>query len=130
MHLHNLLTIRNEMKPIKRDLYSKRIQPFINKGVIKVLTGQRRVGKSYILRQLMNEIENQHPKANIIYINKVRGLKKFEIGEKYYFEDLGLRNCKQHLDFSTDINKLIENVVYQYLKVLNYQVYVGKMGDL
>jgi predicted AAA+ superfamily ATPase len=72
----------------------------------------------------------------IVYlINKVqrmnvKGLKKFEIGEKYYFEDLGLRNCKQHLDYSTDINKLMENAVFQHLKMLNYQVYVGKMGDL
>lgn len=55
--------------------------------------------------------------SNAYLINKVqrmnvKGLKKFEIGEKYYFEDLGLRNCKQHLDYSTDINKLMENAVF------------------
>ncbi len=328
------------MKLINRSLYSGRIQPFINKGVIKVLTGQRRVGKSYVLLQLMNEIESRNPNANVIYINKeqqefrsiktdedlfeyiqgrlvqhaenylfideiqdienfenalrslqadescdifctgsnakmmsgelstylsgryvefrihslsyveflefhqledddtslrkfltygglphlsrlqltdeiafeylknvystillkdvvarekirnvdfletltdyladnvgnlfsannihkflksqridisvnlivnylkalsnayiinkvqrmeVKGLKKFEIGEKYYFEDLGLRNCKQHLEFASDINKLMENAVFQHLQVLNYQVYVGRLGDL
>lgn len=73
--------------------------------------------------------------SNAYVVNKVqrmdvKGLKKFEIGEKYYFEDLGLRNCKQHLEFVTDINKLMENAVFQHLRVLNYQVYVGKMGDL
>lgn len=327
------------MKFIDRKLYSNRIRPFIDKGVIKVLTGQRRVGKSYILLQLMNEIKNENPDANIIYINKeqeefrsiktdedladyvqnklslgknylfideiqdiehfentlrslqakdqydifitgsnakmlsselstylsgryvefrihslsyseflefhklednddtlrkfltygglphlsrlelsnevafeylknvystillkdvvsrenirnvdfletlsdylvdnvgslfsannihkflksqrveisvnliinylkalsnaylinkvqridVKGLKKFEIGDKYYFEDLGLRNCKQHLEFANDIGKLMENAVYQHLKTQNYQVYVGKLGDL
>lgn len=328
------------MKLISRSLYSGRIQPFINKGVIKVLTGQRRVGKSYVLLQLMNEIESRNPNANVIYINKeqqefrsiktdedlfeyiqgrlvqhaenylfideiqdienfenalrslqadescdifctgsnakmmsgelstylsgryvefrihslsyveflefhqledddtslrkfltygglphlsrlqltdeiafeylknvystillkdvvarenirnvdfletltdyladnvgnlfsansihkflksqrvnisvnlivnylkalskayiinkvqrmeVKGLKKFEIGEKYYFEDLGLRNCKQHLEFASDINKLMENAVFHHLRVLNYQVYVGKLDDL
>jgi predicted AAA+ superfamily ATPase len=40
----------------KRDLYLKRIAPFIGKPVIKVLTGMRRVGKSYLLRQLRDEL--------------------------------------------------------------------------
>ena len=31
---------------IKRDTYIARIKPFINKNLIKALTGQRRVGKS------------------------------------------------------------------------------------
>ncbi len=33
------------MKIIGRPVYSKRIKPFTDKGIIKVLTGQRRVGK-------------------------------------------------------------------------------------
>ena len=73
--------------------------------------------------------------SNAYIINKVqridvKGLKKFEIGDKYYFEDLGLRNCRQHLEFTTDISKLMENVVYQHLRSQNYQVYVGKMNNL
>ncbi|MDR0961726.1 MAG: hypothetical protein LBM62_04100 [Mediterranea sp.] len=32
----------------KRDSYIKRIAPFMRKSLIKVLTGQRRVGKSYM----------------------------------------------------------------------------------
>lgn len=39
------------------------------------LTGQRRVGKSYILRQLAAEIKAKNADANIIYINKEK--KKF-----------------------------------------------------
>jgi predicted AAA+ superfamily ATPase len=72
--------------------------------------------------------------SNAYIINKVqridvRGLKKFEIGEKYFFEDLGLRNCKQHLEFSQNINKLMENAVYQHLRINDYQVYVGKLYE-
>lgn len=55
---------------IKRPIYTEKIKPFINKQLIKVLTGQRRVGKSFILLQLMDEINSMHPEANIIYIDK------------------------------------------------------------
>jgi predicted AAA+ superfamily ATPase len=55
---------------IPRPVYTSRIAPFINKEIIKVISGQRRVGKSYILFQLINEIKQQNPEANIIYINK------------------------------------------------------------
>ena len=73
--------------------------------------------------------------SNAYIINKtqrldVQGLKKFEIGEKYYFEDLGLRNCMHRLDFGRDINKLMENSVYQHLRILGYDVYVGKLNNL
>jgi uncharacterized protein len=36
---------------IERKVYTDRIEPFIRKP-LKVLTGQRRVGKSYILYQI------------------------------------------------------------------------------
>ncbi len=54
----------------RRDHYLQRISPFIGKSLIKVLTGQRRVGKSYLLYQLMKEIGEKDPDTNIIYINK------------------------------------------------------------
>ena len=57
------------MEIIARPLYSRRIKSFIGKGIIKVLTGQRRVGKSYIMLQLMEEIRQETSNANIIYIN-------------------------------------------------------------
>ena len=60
----------------------------------------------------------------------VNGLKKFEIGEKYYFEDIGLRNCQQNIDLSRDIHKLMENAIYQHLKILGYEVYIGQLDKL
>ena len=52
-----------------RPYYTEKIKPFLGKQIIKVLTGQRRVGKSYIMYQLMDFIKESNPKANIIYIN-------------------------------------------------------------
>ncbi len=73
--------------------------------------------------------------SNAYIVHKVQrfdinGLKKFGIGEKYYFEDLGLRNCQQNIDLSRDIHKLMENAIYHHLKLLGYEVYVGQMDKL
>jgi len=57
------------MKLVNRSIYVERVKPFINKAVIKVLTGQRRVGKSFILLQLMEYIRTQDANSNIIYLN-------------------------------------------------------------
>lgn len=54
----------------QRSTYVERIIPFIRKSLVKVLVGHRRVGKSYILYQLMEKIKQDEPDANIIYINK------------------------------------------------------------
>lgn len=64
-----LLNTMNKMKIINRPIYTARITPFIGKGIIKVLTGQRRVGKSYILMQLMAEIKATSPTSNFVFIN-------------------------------------------------------------
>ncbi len=55
---------------IDRPAYTNRIMPFVGKNIIKVLTGQRRVGKSCILCQLQNHVEATVPNANAISINK------------------------------------------------------------
>jgi predicted AAA+ superfamily ATPase len=55
---------------IPRNLYFNQIEPYIGSGLIKVITGQRRIGKSYVLLQVMEEIVKRYPDARIIYINK------------------------------------------------------------
>ena len=59
----------------------------------------------------------------------VVGLKIFEVGEKYYFEDLGLRNTIRGFNVANDIHKLMENAVYLHLAQSGYTVHVGKLGD-
>lgn len=53
----------------ERPHYIDRVKPFMEKNIIKVFTGQRRVGKSYLLFQLMQLIKNVDGIA-ILYINK------------------------------------------------------------
>ena len=68
---------------LKRDEYIKKIVPFIDKDVIKVLTGIRRSGKSVMLKLLMEKLKNRGINENqFIYINfenlKYRKLKNYE----------------------------------------------------
>ncbi len=71
-------------KYIKRPQYLDKIKPFIDKEVIKVIVGQRRVGKSYLLFQVMDLIKKLHPTANIIYLNK----ESLEFEEVKNYQDL------------------------------------------
>lgn len=58
------------MKVYTRQNYLNKIRPFIGKQLIKVLTGQRSVGKSYLLLQLVELVKEQFHNAHIIYIDK------------------------------------------------------------
>lgn len=57
-------------KYIKRKYYIEKIKPYFNKDIIKVIVGQRRVGKSYFLHQIKNEIQKANKNVNVIFINK------------------------------------------------------------
>ena len=53
-----------------RENYLKKIRPFYNQNLIKVITGIRRCGKSVILKQIINElVESGIKEENIIYVN-------------------------------------------------------------
>ena len=55
---------------IKREIYLKRIRPFYESEMVKVITGIRRCGKSTIMRQIIEEIQdNGVEEDHIIYIN-------------------------------------------------------------
>lgn len=58
------------MKVFKRDIYLQKIIPFIDKQLIKVLIGQRRVGKSFMLKQIHDFIREKKTDANVIFIDK------------------------------------------------------------
>ena len=58
----------------------------------------------------------------------IQGKKVFEVGEKYYFNDVGIRNAVA--GFSPfDLGQIIENVIFLHLKILGYSVLVGKNGE-
>jgi predicted AAA+ superfamily ATPase len=55
-----------------RSYYLKKILPFTGNRVIKVITGQRRSGKSYVMRQMISALMRDHiiEPRQILYINK------------------------------------------------------------
>lgn len=54
-----------------RTIYTEKIGQYVGNKLVKVLVGQRRAGKSYILRQIASTlISNGVNRANIFYINK------------------------------------------------------------
>ena len=55
---------------IKRNRYIDAMLPYVDKQIIKVITGQRRVGKSYLLFQMIQQIQESKANPHIIYINK------------------------------------------------------------
>lgn len=87
---------------LKRREYIKKIIPFIDKDVIKVLTGIRRSGKSVMLKLIMEELKNRKiDEKQFIYIN---------------FENLknrNLRNCEKLYDFI--LNKITEKYKDYYI---------------
>lgn len=67
-----------------REKYLKKIRPFYDSDIIKVITGIRRCGKSFILKAIMNElIDRGIPKKQIIYIPlDRRGYKNIKTSEE------------------------------------------------
>ena len=71
---------------------------------------------------------------NAYFIKKVQrydiiGKKHFEINDKYFFSDLGLKHSL--IPFKADeIGKVFENLVYNHLYNKGYEIYVGKLKDM
>lgn len=55
---------------IRREYYLNKVRQVLNKPLIKVLLGMRRVGKSTLLKQIMEElVENGIPESQMIFMN-------------------------------------------------------------
>ena len=57
----------------------------------------------------------------------IHGKRIFENNDKFYFEDNGVRNAIAGGTREGDIEKVIENIIYEHLIRLGYQVYVGQL---
>ena len=84
------------MNIVSRNWYLQEIEKYFRKDTIIILTGQRRVGKSYILRMFRDRLATQES-TNVIYIDK----------EKKAFDTI-----KHYTDLNAYIEaNLVENVV-------------------
>lgn len=57
------------MKTIKRETYLSVLRKYYDVDLIKVLTGVRRCGKSFLLKQIMEELLERNPADHILYVN-------------------------------------------------------------
>jgi len=89
--------------------YADKIFTYTGNRLIKVLIGQRRTGKSYILRQLANKlIENGINRKNILYINKE--YTDFDFISNYTDLDNFVKFYKKQLDVSGKICLFIDEI--------------------
>ncbi len=83
------------MSAILRQSYLEKIERFLGKDTIIILTGQRRIGKSYILRLFRDKV-SQDERANVIYIDK----------EKNEFDDIQTyKDLNAYIDARRDRSK-------------------------
>lgn len=81
---------------IKRTIYLNKIEPFIDKDIIKIITGIRRSGKSVLLQQIQTELVKRGKKqANFIYMN---------------FENLQYEALLDYRDLNQELVKRIEQI--------------------
>ncbi len=89
------------MQSQKRDLYLKKIKPYIDQPeLIKVITGMRRSGKSYFLRQIIDLIKEANKKAQILFIDK---------------ESLDFADIKDYLSLNNYVKKNLNTKSKTYL---------------
>jgi hypothetical protein len=66
--------------------------------------------------------------ANRVRAEDVTGKRLLETGDKYYFDDLGMRSAARGFD-QRDIGKIIENAVYLKLAGDGWDIRSGRVGD-
>ena len=111
-----------------REKYLNRIRPFYDSDIIKVITGIRRCGKSFILRSIMNELlERGIEEKQIIYIPlDRRGYKNIKTPEELELkiESMLGKEDKYYL-FIDEVQNVFgfESVVHAYAKE-GYSIFI------
>ena len=88
-------------------------------------SNKNKVSKNLILKYL-KAITDAFLVHNVTRYN-LHGKKLLESNDKYYFGDVGLRNYIVGGRRANDIEKIVENLVYQHLLRLGYKVTVGQI---
>ena len=88
-------------------------------------------GESVTAMAIINYIKYLTDAYIIHKVNRfdIHGKRVFESNQKYYFEDHGIRNALVGGSREGDIERIIENVVYNHLVRLGFEVAVGQLGQ-
>ncbi len=115
---------------IIREYYLEKIDCYINKPIIKVITGMRRVGKSYFIRQIIDHLQTKGiENKQILSINKesldfdfIKSYQDLNIYIKEYF-----KNCtKKRFLFIDEIQEieLWEKTIGSLFAEDRYDIYI------
>lgn len=99
------------MEPVFiREKYLKEVKPYIGKNIIKVLTGLRRVGKTTILKQIMDMVRQEDKNAHTIYINKEQNdFRHIKVAEDLFqYVNSKLSESKKNYVFIDEIQEIEE----------------------
>jgi len=128
------------MKNIKREKYLNQIRPFYNQQLIKVLTGQRRVGKSFILKQIADELKLNNKDNNLIYIDKELHKFKFIQNDEHLIAYVKQNSKPQHnvllideiqeiREFERALRSLLSEEIYDiYCTGSNSHIFSGELA--
>ncbi|MFA6090880.1 MAG: ATP-binding protein [Candidatus Gracilibacteria bacterium] len=107
----------------------------------------KNVGSIFSANSISNFLKNQKISLNtniiLEYLNHtktaflinevprydIKGKKIFEVRNKYYYTDIGIRNAILNGYNITDISGILENVVFMNLKSKGWSIMVGEIGD-
>jgi predicted AAA+ superfamily ATPase len=99
-------------------------KPISATSIVKYLKSQRVDSSINVIINYLDYLCN----AFIIHrVNRydIHGKRLFEVNDKYYFEDIGIRNSLVQGGLAQSMEKVIENAVYLHLIRLGYNVTVG-----
>ena len=109
----------------ERKQYLEKITKLIDTRLVKVLVGQRRVGKSYLLRQIMNYLttnKNVNPK-NLFFVNK----------EFIAFDDIQTASDLEELFAYYRTQLQVEGKIYLFLdevqSIENWETFVNSYSQ-
>lgn len=86
---------------IKRELYLNQIRRLIDKNPIKIITGVRRSGKTYLLKSTQEELKNRGISAENIFLISFESMKYNKI-----------ENFKQLDEYIIDLTKNVKGKIY------------------
>ena len=91
-------------------------------------SNESEVSKNLILKY-MKAIDEAYLATAVSRYN-IHGKKLLETNDKFYFGDVGIRNFITGGRRADDIEKIVENLVYQHMVRLGYEVKIGQLYSM
>lgn len=114
------------LKTLIRFLSDNVGKQFSARSISNFLKGQRTEASTNIILSYLDYLCNAYIVDRVERYN-IHGKRILDFDDKFYFEDLGIRNAIIGGNRQFDIEKVMENVVYKHLARLGYAVYVGQL---